>query len=256
MINITPIPAFRDNYIWAIDNGQCAVVVDPGDAEPVIAWLTQHGLKLSAILVTHHHNDHTGGICELSGLYNARVYGPQRENIPCMTAGVGNGDAVALKEPGITLKVLDISGHTKGHVAYLMDTPPALFCGDTLFGCGCGRLFEGTAAQLHASLQRLASLPDAMPVYCAHEYTEMNIRFARACEPGNAALKTREADARALREAGKPTLPSSIGLEKATNPFLRCAESEVVRSVEAHFGRDFAGEVELFAALREWRNNA
>jgi hydroxyacylglutathione hydrolase len=252
MLNIIPIPAFKDNYIWALHDRQYAVVVDPGDAVPVRAWLDAQQLKLAAILCTHHHNDHVGGICELAQLYNVPVYGPRHEIIPCISHAVSEGDEVKIAELGIQLKVLDIPGHTFGHIAYLDEE--SVFCGDTLFGCGCGRLFEGTAAQLNHSLQRLAQLPDDTRVYCAHEYTEANIRFALACEPDNAQLKQRQTDARALRTAGQPTLPSTIALEKATNPFLRCAEPEVIRTLHQH-GLTDSAELSVFTALRKWKNN-
>ena len=255
MLDIVPIPAFQDNYIWTLHDGQHAVVVDPGDAAPVRAYLDTHKLKLAAILCTHHHGDHVGGVCKLAQVYNVPVYGPQHENIPCISHAAGEGDAAAIAELGIMLEVLDIPGHTRGHIAYL--GMGAVFCGDTLFGCGCGRLFEGTAAQMHHSLQRLAHLPDDTRVYCAHEYTEANIRFALACEPGNALLKQRQADARALRAAGQPTLPSTIALEKATNPFLRCTEAEIIRNVERQTGLKLASknETAVFTALREWKNH-
>jgi len=255
MLDIVPIPAFQDNYIWTLHDGQHAVVVDPGDAVPVRTYLDTYKLKLAAILCTHHHGDHVGGVCELAQLYNVPVYGPQHEDIPCISHPVGEGDVVAIAELGIRLEVLDIPGHTRGHIAYL--GMGAVFCGDTLFGCGCGRLFEGTAAQLHHSLQRLAHLPGDTRVCCAHEYTEANIRFALACEPGNALLKQRQADARAPRAAGQPTLPSTIALERATNPFLRCAEAEIIRNVERQTGLELASENEtaVFTALREWKNH-
>jgi hydroxyacylglutathione hydrolase len=259
MINITPIPAFNDNYIWALHDAESAVLVDPGDASPARAWLEERALKLTAILCTHHHRDHVGGICQLEQLYNAPVYGPQHEIIPCLNHALGEGMRVEIAEPHMRLEVLDIFGHTRGHIAYLMSDPhgaDALFCGDTLFGCGCGRLFEGTAAQLYGSLQRLARLPDDTQVYCAHEYTEANIRFALVCEPGNAALRQRQSDAAATRARGLPTLPSSIALELATNPFLRCDQPEIIHSVEQHIGHKLvpSDQQTTFAALREWRN--
>jgi hydroxyacylglutathione hydrolase len=254
MLTICPIPAFQDNYIWTLYDERHAAVVDPGDAAPVRAWLEAHELRLAAILCTHHHNDHTGGICELAQVYNVPVYGPQHEYIPCVSHVVGGGGAIEITELGLRLEVLDIPGHTRGHVAYL--GKDYVFCGDTLFGCGCGRLFEGTAEQLHSSLQRLSSLPDNTLVYCAHEYTEANIRFALACESGNAQLRQRQIDARALRAAGQPTLPSTITVEKATNPFLRCAEPEIIRSVEQHLGHALPSndETAVFTALRAWKN--
>lgn len=254
MLNIIPIPAFQDNYIWTLHDGQHAVVVDPGDAAQVRTCLDTHKLKLAAILCTHHHGDHVGGVCELAQLYNVPVYGPRNENVPGTSQPVGEGNVVTIAELDIKLEVLDIPGHTRGHVAYL--GMGAIFCGDTLFGCACGKLCEGTAEQLHHSLQRLANLPGDTRVYCGHEYTEDNILFALACEPGNAQLKQRQADARALRAAGQPTMPSTIALEKATNPFLRCTETEIIRNVVQQSGLEFSpsGEAAVFTALREWKN--
>lgn len=254
MPDIIPIPAFEDNYIWTLYDRKHAVVVDPGDAAPVLDWLKTNGISLSAILCTHHHHDHVDGICELREIYNVPVYGPQREGIPCRTHALKEGDTVQIPALDIVLSVLEIPGHTLGHIAYLYEGN--LFCGDTLFGCGCGRLFEGTPEQLHHSLQRLAQLPDDTQVYCAHEYTEANIRFALACEPGNTRTRQRQSDARNLRAAGRPTLPSTIVLEKATNPFLRCAEAEIILTLQQRSGRAFSpnDEAAVFAALREWRN--
>lgn len=257
MLNITPIPAFKDNYIWAFYNDRHAVVVDPGDAAPVRIWLDQHKLGLSAILCTHHHYDHVGGICELAELYNAPAYGPQNEIIPCVSYPVGEGERIEITEMDIHLEVLGIAGHTRGHIAYVIHGShgeSALFCGDTLFGCGCGRLFEGTAAQLHRSLQRLVRLPDDTQIYCAHEYTEANIRFALACEPTNLQLKQRQEDAHARRAAGQPTLPSTIALEKATNPFLRCTKPEIIHTLHQH-GLTDSTELAAFTAMREWKNH-
>lgn len=256
MLNLVPIPAFKDNYIWLLHDQYHAVAIDPGDAAPVQAWLAAHQLTLSAILCTHHHADHSGGICKLVEVYNVPAYGPRLENIPCVSHGVGEGSAIKIADMDLTLDVIDIPGHTRGHVAYLFSRmgEHGLFCGDTLFGCGCGRLFEGKPAQLLHSLQRLAQLPDDTKVYCAHEYTEANIRFALACEPGNARLIQRQAEARALRADGQPTLPSTLALEKATNPFLRCARPEIVRAAQQH-GTAVAGdELDVFTVLREWKN--
>ena len=255
MLTIFPVPAFKDNYIWVLHNRQHAVVVDPGDAVPVRAYLEEHKLKLASILCTHHHSDHVCGICELAQVYNVPVYGPQHEDIPCISHVVGEGEVIEMPELGIKLNVLDIPGHTRGHIAYL--GTGGIFCGDTLFGCGCGRLFEGTAAQLFHSLQRLANLPGETKMYCAHEYTEANIRFALACEPGNAQLKQRQEDCHALRATGQTTLPSTIALEKDTNPFLRCTMPEIIRNVEQQLGFKLPpdNEVAVFAALREWKDN-
>ncbi len=255
MPDIVPIPALRDNYIWALHKGQHAVVVDPGEAAPVLSWLRAKRLSLAAVLCTHHHGDHTGGISEILEVYNVPVYAPQAENISGTTRPLAEGDAAHLPELGISLKVLDIRGHTRGHIAYLLPGSHGVFCGDTLFGCGCGRIFEGTAEQLHRALQRLAALPDDTPVYCAHEYTEANIRFALVCDPDNARLKQRAAEARALRAAGQPTLPSTIGLEKATNPFLRCDEPAIIRAAQLQGGAQETNELAVFAALRRWKDH-
>ena len=253
-MEIYPIPAFEDNYIWIAHNKQYALVVDPGDAGPVINYLNKHHLKLAAILATHHHRDHTGGIKDLFELYNTPVYGPQREKIPCLTHPLGDGNIIEFKELNFRLNVIDIPGHTLGHIAYLWDG--GMFCGDTLFTCGCGKIFEGTPEQLHQSLQHLASQPDDTLVYCAHEYTEYNTPFALVCEPGNAALKQRIIDAEALREQNKPTVPSTIKLEKATNPFLRCTEPEIIHNMEKKLSiKLLAGnEQATFTAMRKWRD--
>lgn len=252
---IVPIHAFNDNYIWALHNQRYAVLIDPGDAEPALAFLQKHNLKLAAILCTHHHGDHVSGNCKLRQVYNAPVYGPQLEKIPCISQPVGEGSTVEIPELGIKLDVLHIPGHTLGHIAYLCDGN--LFCGDTLFGCGCGRLFEGTAAQLLQSLQRLASLPGETKVYCAHEYTEANIRFALACEPGNAQLQKRDENTRMLRASEQPTVPSTIALEMTTNPFLRCSTPEITQNLEQQSAQKLMldDELAVFTALREWRNN-
>ncbi|CAH1387069.1 hydroxyacylglutathione hydrolase [Candidatus Nitrotoga sp. M5] len=253
MLNIIPIPAFNDNYIWMLHDNQYAVVVDPGDAAPVLAYLNLHKLQLAAILCTHHHYDHVGGVSKLIELYNVPVYGPRLENIPSVTHKLGDGDVIEIPEFNIKLSVLDIPGHTLGHIAYL--GVGSVFCGDTLFACGCGRLFEGTAAQLLDSLQRLANLPDETKVYCGHEYTEANIIFALVCEPDNARLKQRQADVKILRAAGYPTLPSTIVLEKATNPFLRCAEPSVIATTMQMTQVKDSSEISIFTALRTLKNS-
>ena len=253
MLTIIPLPALKDNYIWIMHDRQHAVVVDPGDAAPVRSYLTAHKLKLTAILCTHHHHDHTGGISELVQVYNVPVYGPQHENIPCISHRLGEGDVVDLVELNTRLDVIDIPGHTRGHIGFF--GLGGVFCGDTLFGCGCGKLFEGTAAQLLHALRRLADLPDETKVYCGHEYTEANIRFALACEPANIQLKQRQIDAHALRTGGQATLPSTIGLEKATNPFLRCVELEVIASVLRVVPMQQADEIGIFTALRAWKDS-
>lgn len=249
---VIPIAAFDDNYIWLIRDDRHAAVIDPGDADPVLSYLQEHGLQLVAILNTHHHADHTGGNAGLAARFSLPVYGPAREGIAEVTRPVAEGETVLLPQLGLQLSVLDIPGHTAGHVAYYGAN--WLFCGDTLFGCGCGRLFEGTPAQMAASLDRLARLPELTQVYCGHEYTLANIRFARAVEPGNPALQEREVRDRASRAQGLPTLPSSIGLEKRTNPFLRCREPEVIRAASQLAGKRLADPIEVFAALRQHKN--
>jgi hydroxyacylglutathione hydrolase len=254
MLEIVPVGAFKDNYVWTLRSGKHAAVVDPGDARPVLEYLSREKLELSAILATHHHADHVGGIAELRRHREVPVYGPRGEPIPTLTHPVSEGDTVKVPELGVSFSVLDIPGHTRAHIAYY--GAGALFCGDTLFACGCGRLFEGTAEQMYASLEKLRALPDATRVYCGHEYTLANIGFAKAVEPGNAALAEREKRDRGLREAGRPTLPSTLGEEKATNPFLRCAEPAVVASANKYLGARIADPVRVFAAIRDWKNNA
>ena len=234
-MKIFPIPAFADNYIWTVHDDNFAIVVDPGDARPVRHYLEAHHLKLIALLITHHHHDHIDGIKELFELYNTPVYGPRNEKIPCMDHPLGEGDIVEFKELNFRVNVIDIPGHTLGHIAYLWDG--GMFCGDTLFTCGCGKIFDGTPQQLHHSLQRLAKLPDETLVYCTHEYTEYNTPFALICEPGNTALQQRILDSKALRSQNKPTVPSTIQLEKATNPFLRCKEPEIIQNIELKLAR-------------------
>lgn len=254
MLEIIPIPAFADNYIWTLHDNQHAIVIDPGDAAPVRAYLDKHQLKLSAILVTHHHRDHVGGILELVEVYNSPVYGPRLEKIPGITHPLGEGDVVEISALNLRLDVIDIPGHTRGHIAFLWNN--SVFCGDTLFGCGCGKLFEGPHAQLHHSLQRLAQLPDTTLVYCTHEYTELNLPFALVCEPANSQLKQRELDTHALREQNLPTLPSTMALEKATNPFLRCREPEIIHNLELKLGHTLPSNDELavFTAMRQLRD--
>jgi hydroxyacylglutathione hydrolase len=254
MLEIVPLPAFQDNYIWTLRKGGFAAVVDPGEAGPVRDYLAREGLTLAAILATHHHPDHVGGIAELVALRAVPVIGPKGEPIPALTQPVGGGDVAEIAALGIAFSVLDIPGHTRAHVAYY--GAGALFCGDTLFACGCGRVFEGTAEQMHASLQRLAALPDDTKVYCGHEYTLANIRFARAVDPDNAALAARESQARRLRDEGRPTLPSTLGEERATNPFLRCADPAIIESAGKYLGGRVSDPVRVFAAIREWKNRS
>ena len=252
MLEIVPLPAFQDNYIWTLRDGKQAAVVDPGEARPVQDYLAKEGLSLVAILATHHHPDHVGGIAELVARHKVPVFGPKGEPIPALTHPVGQGDRADIPGIDASFSVLDIPGHTRAHVAYY--GLGSLFCGDTLFACGCGRVFEGTAAQMLHSLTKLAALPDETKVYCGHEYTLANIRFARAVDPDNAVLAAREARAQRLRDAGLPTLPSTLGEERATNPFLRCAEPAVVESANKYLGARVADPARVFAAIRDWKN--
>jgi hydroxyacylglutathione hydrolase len=256
MAAIIPIPAFADNYVWLLREGRAAVVVDPGDAAPVQAYLDREGLDLAAIVATHHHGDHVGGIEALVARWHVPVYGPARETIPARTRALREGDGVVIDELGLELFVLDVPGHTAGHIAYTgrVADAPVLFCGDTLFAAGCGRIFEGTPATMWTSLQKLAAQDPATRVFCAHEYTLANLRFAAAVEPANAALAQRQARDAALRERGQPTVPSTIADELATNPFLRAGEPAVRAAAEAHAGRLLDGDVAVFAELRAWKN--
>jgi len=250
---VAAVRAFKDNYVWTLRNERHAAVVDPGDARPVLDYLAAENLELAAILATHHHQDHVGGVAGILARHPCPVYGPRGEPIPTLTRAVGGGDTVAVPELGLSLEVLDIPGHTRAHIAYY--GAKMLFCGDTLFACGCGRVFEGTPAQLHASLEKLVALPDDTLVYCGHEYTLANIGFAKAVEPGNARLLERERDDARLRERGLPTLPSTIAREKATNPFLRVREPAVVSSADKYLGRRAGDPAAVFAALRQWKND-
>jgi hydroxyacylglutathione hydrolase len=252
VVQITPLPAFQDNYIWMLAHNGNAVVVDPGDAAPVHAALSRHGLTLTDILATHHHADHVGGVAELADAYQARVWGPARESIPRRQVALREGDRVEVM--GQEFSVIDIPGHTLGHIALHAPRLGVLFCGDTLFACGCGRLFEGTPAQMVESLWKLAQLPDPTLVYCGHEYTLSNIRFARAVEPDNADLVARQQVAEQQRAHGEPTLPSTIALERATNPFLRWCEPAVRAAAEAHAPGAGSDPVSTFAAIRAWKN--
>jgi hydroxyacylglutathione hydrolase len=249
---VQPIPAFKDNYIWLLRRGQAAVVVDPGDSGPVETVLEREGLRLEAILVTHHHADHQGGVAALAGHWRPAVYGPAAESITGLTHPLSGGETIPLPMLGAAAKVLHVPGHTLGHLAYVF--PGHLFCGDTLFGAGCGRLFEGSPQQMMESLAQFAALPDDTRIYCAHEYTQMNLRFAVAVEPRNAEIAARVAATGALRAAGLPTLPSTLALEKATNPFLRSHEPAVIAAARER-GAPADDEVSVFAAIRGWRND-
>lgn len=248
MVQIIPISAFQDNYIWLLHQRGHAIVIDPGDAGPVHHFLKDHNLNLDAILITHHHNDHIGGVESLLNLYPAVVYAPAKEDYHFPHIPVSESSEINFSNLNLHFHVLDVPGHTLGHVAYYGSN--YLFCGDTLFGAGCGRLFEGTPEQMYYSLQRLAALPSNTEVYCTHEYTVRNIEFALTLEPCNQALITRAQNSRQQRLQNKPTLPSTIGLELATNPFLRCAVAEIQSSSKTNSSLP----ISVFTAIRQLRN--
>ena len=251
-IEVIPLRAFSDNYIWTLRDSSHAAVVDPGDARPVLDYLRAERLELAAIINTHHHADHVGGNAELLKHYRVPVFGPHDERIREVTHRLGDGERITLPHFGIEFQVFEIPGHTRTHIAFY--GAGMLFSGDTLFAVGCGKLFEGTPQQMYDSLSCLMRLPDDTRVYCGHEYTLSNIRFARAADPDNTALRELEAKAARLREHGQPTLPSSIGQERATNPFVRCHEPALVRSASAHAGQKLETPVAVLAAIREWKN--
>ncbi|OGI46346.1 MAG: hydroxyacylglutathione hydrolase [Candidatus Muproteobacteria bacterium RBG_16_65_34] len=254
MTPVLHVPAFEDNYIWLIRGapGQVAIV-DPGDAGPVLDFLARERLTPAAILCTHHHGDHVGGVQDLLRRHAIPVYGPARERIPGLTHPLAEGDRVRLPELALEFAVLDVPGHTHGHIAYY--GAGMLFCGDTLFSAGCGRLFEGTAEEMYRSLTKLAALPPDTLVYCAHEYTAANLRFAIAVEPDNAEIRAYQREISERRARGEPSLPSTIGRERRINPFLRAAEASVRRAAERHGGRRLAENVNVFAELRRWKDD-
>lgn len=257
-MNLLALPAFTDNYIWMLHDGQQAVVVDPGDSAPVRHALARLNLELAGILVTHRHPDHVNGLAGLRPLLAGQVYGPGTEPIPGPIEAATEGQVVRMA--GWDFQVMEVPGHTAGHVAYLLATaePPLLFCGDTLFSGGCGRLEDSTYAQLHASLQRLAGLPATTRVCCTHEYTLANMKFARVVEPGNPRVVEHLRWCEVQRRSGRPTLPSSIELEREINPFLRCNQPAVVQAAHRHSGRPLGdsvgGELAVFTVLRQWKN--
>lgn len=254
MLEVVPIRALADNYIWLLKSAAGeAVLIDPGEAAPALKALGK--APLSAILITHHHGDHIGGLDDiLRARPKTPVYAPAAEQrkIKAATVLVSGGDKVALFGGDINLRVISTPSHTAGHISYAGDG--MLFCGDVLFGCGCGRTFEGSAAQMRRSLAEYDDLPDATLVYASHEYTVDNIAFARAVEPDNDAVARREQLEKSRRDKNEPTLPTTLGLERATNPFLRLTEAAVVKAASQRAGRELTSPDEVFASLREWKD--
>ena len=256
------IPAFTDNYLWLIRSvygSNKVAIIDPGDAAPVMAAMRKDQLELAAIFITHHHADHIGGVSELMEHYPAvQVYGPEDVRIPMAQHKVYEQFQITLDFLPASFEVIEVPGHTATHIAYYSDAtnsePPRLFCGDTVFACGCGRLFEGTASQMHNSLSKIKALPPATEIYCAHEYTLDNIQFAKWVEPNNPDLLARAKKAKALREAGEYTIPSQLGYECKTNPFLRFDQPDVIAAAEQYAGHALASEAEVLGAVRHWKD--
>ena len=254
MLTIQAISAFNDNYIWLIEDPDTrrVLIIDPGDAAPVINAINQQQLIPSAILITHHHSDHIGGITALTKQYKLPVYGPESESIIGLTHPLSDNPLLMIDPAFPVITVLAVPGHTAGHIAFLIND--CLFCGDTLFAAGCGRLLGGTAEELFHSLQQLATLPIQTRIFCAHEYTEANLRFAATVEPKNIAIQQRIKDTSTLRQQNLPSLPSTLALELATNPFLRCDQEALTQSVQQFSGKTLSTPVEVFSALRAWKD--
>jgi hydroxyacylglutathione hydrolase len=254
-MNLLPLPAFSDNYIWLLQHQGLALVVDPGESTPVSHWLKENNHRLDCILVTHHHGDHTGGVSALQREWGAKVYGPANEKLGFEYQAMAQGSELSWQ--GLNFRTIDVPGHTAGHVAYYAepaDQTPLLFCGDTLFSGGCGRLFEGTAAQMLQSMDKLAALPSSTRVCCAHEYTLSNLKFANAVEPDNLVLKDYISKCQQLRSQNLPTLPAELGNELQINPFLRTRKPSVINAVKKMAPRGTDNEAEIFAQLRIWKN--
>jgi len=254
-LNVRPVRAFSDNYVWLIESPNrpaAAVAVDPGEAAPVIAELERRNLRLAAILLTHHHPDHIGGVPELLRLGDVPVIGPEDERIPHRTLTVHGQERCELSDLGLSFEILQVPGHTVSHIAFWGHG--AVFCGDTLFSAGCGRMFEGTPKQMNASLNRLRELPPETQVFCGHEYTAANLRFALTVEPINSAALEYQESVQRIRELGEPSLPSTLNLEIRVNPFLRCDKPAVRAAAEAHAGKSLEDPAEVFGVLRAWKD--
>lgn len=254
-LEISALPAFTDNYVWLLadHSSQTCAVVDPGDAGPVQSWLEEHpSWVLTDVLITHHHSDHVGGVAMLKSALDVRVHGPSAEPIPSRDRALKDGDVIQIL--GRPVHVIGVPGHTSGHIAYYFVDDDALFSGDTLFSAGCGRLFEGTPGQMLRSLDRLAALPEQTQVFCAHEYTLANLRFALAVDPDNRQIAERLAEVHEMCTAGRCTLPSSISVERRLNPFLRVREATIIGAVQRHAGQQITSVEKCFAALRRWKD--
>lgn len=265
LLQVWPIPAFTDNYIWCIHDQQAAILVDPGDAQPAIDYLSQHKLRLTGILITHYHADHIGGLPEILAwakqcAFSVPVYGPANEDIALRSHALLEGDTVTFDAPKIQLRVLEVPGHTLGHIAYVASSEdnagqtPKLFCGDTLFASGCGRLFEGTPTQMSSSLAKFLTLAPETLVYCTHEYTMSNIRFALAVEPNNQDLIAWSHTAEQMRKRKQPTVPTTIAHEKRVNPFMRSDQRSVITAAQQQIGQELKNPAEVFAVVRAWKD--
>ena len=253
MLTVTALPAFEDNYIWVMHANGHAIAVDPGDPAPLEAFIDTHQLALDAVLITHHHRDHTGGNTRLRKRYHCAIYGPDNPQIPDLTHIVHEHDVLEFPALELKLSVIETPGHTLDHISYFgaeLNGKGHVFCGDTVFGCGCGKLFEGTPAIMSASLDKILTLPDATRLCCAHEYTLSNIAFALTIDGGNPALIARELSDRNKRMLQQATLPSSLELEKATNPFLRFYNTDMISFAQSYLGRTGLDSSEVFGAIR------
>jgi hydroxyacylglutathione hydrolase len=256
MLQVIPVPAFSDNYIWLIINSanNQAACVDPGDATPVLQYCDQNSITLCAILITHHHPDHTGGVAELAEHYSIPVYGPAQESIPNCEHPLKEGDQIKIKNlDDLKLRIIDIPGHTRGHIAFIGNG--WVFCGDTLFAAGCGRIFEGTPQQMFDSLNKFKTLDPSTQVFCGHEYTLANLTFAQSVEPNNKDIQNKMVLIQKMRDENKPTLPSTISEELKTNPFLRADSPEIIASAQNYRGQSLTQPVDVFATVREMKNN-